>query len=308
MGLGIHLVDEPVHRLRDHREPLAKPVAVEAAGHRVELVLADAHDARDVRDLAVVERAIHAGDELVGRVLDVLVVLAVLVAGVVPVVQERDHQRVLEPDELGVRAAPPGRLQGRAHRGRRSECRWRRRRCRPAPRARARRRIVTSPATRSTVPVARASISSMSDRSIVLIGTNPSVHASRSARRSGRHGPPIGHPVLELDRVEDRRDVLPVELVGEIALDRLGHEIRRELDHPRPRVLGTLLVHAHPLAIDRLEEGREERADRSRTDDVDRPIRPRARRAPLAHHGRTIARRAIWAGEWPPAGRPAGRR
>ena len=43
----------------------------------------------------------------------------------------------------------------------------------------------TSPMTRSTVPVARVSISSLRVRSMVFSGTNPFVHASSRARRSG---------------------------------------------------------------------------------------------------------------------------
>ena len=43
---------------------------------------------------------------------------------------------------------------------------------------------VTSPAMRSTVPDARDSIKSLSERSMVLSGTNPWVHSRSAARRS----------------------------------------------------------------------------------------------------------------------------
>ena len=41
------------------------------------------------------------------------------------------------------------------------------------------------PETRSTVPVSRASISSLSRFSTTLSGTKPRAHSSRRARRSG---------------------------------------------------------------------------------------------------------------------------
>ena len=56
-------------------------------------------------DVAVVVRAVDSRNELVLRVLEILVVLAVLVAVVRPVVQEGDDERVLEPDLERVRAA-----------------------------------------------------------------------------------------------------------------------------------------------------------------------------------------------------------
>ena len=102
--LLLDLVDEPVHRLGDRREVVAKPLAVEPLRHRLELFGGDGDDARHVADASVVGHAVHHRNELVVRVLDVLVVLAELVAGVCLAVEERDDQRVLEQEVERVRA------------------------------------------------------------------------------------------------------------------------------------------------------------------------------------------------------------
>jgi hypothetical protein len=76
----LDLGDEPVHRLRDLGKVAAKPLTVQMGRHRLVLLGADADDACDVADAAVVVRAVDHRDELVVRVLDVLGVLADLVA------------------------------------------------------------------------------------------------------------------------------------------------------------------------------------------------------------------------------------
>jgi hypothetical protein len=58
-----------------------------------------------VTDAAVVIRAVDRRNELVVRVLDVLVVLAELIAVVRLAVQERDDERVFEPDLERVRGS-----------------------------------------------------------------------------------------------------------------------------------------------------------------------------------------------------------
>ena len=82
-------------------------------------------------------------------------------------------------------------------------------------------------------------------------------------------GTAVGHPRLELGRLEDGLDVLPIDHVGLVALERVGHEVRGERHHPGARVLGSAFVEADGVAIDRLEERRQKQADRSGTDDVD---------------------------------------
>ena len=107
--LLLDLVDEAVHRLGDAREVAAKPLAVELLRHRLVLLGGDADDARHVADASVVAHAVDHRNELVARVLDVLVVLAVLVAGICLAVQERDDERVLEHEVERVRALRPRR-------------------------------------------------------------------------------------------------------------------------------------------------------------------------------------------------------
>ena len=74
---------------------------------------------------------------------------------------------------------------------------------------------------------------------------------------------------MELDRVEDRLDVLAVDRVLLVALDRVGDEVLGEGDHPGPGVLRPALVEADLLALGSLQERGEEEPDRSRPDDVD---------------------------------------
>ena len=88
----------------------------------------------------------------------------------------------------------------------------------------------------------------------------PQVRGDRTAVR---------HPRLELGRLEDGLDVLPVDHVRLVALERVGHEVRGERHHPGARVLGSALVEADRAAIDRLEQRGQEQANRSGTDDVD---------------------------------------
>ena len=102
VGFLLDLVDEPVHRLSDAWKVAAKPLAVDSGRHCLVVLGGDVDDARDVADAAVVVRPVHHRDELVVRVLDVLVVLAVLVAVVRLPVQEGDDERVLESDLDGI--------------------------------------------------------------------------------------------------------------------------------------------------------------------------------------------------------------
>ena len=48
----------------------------------------------------------------------------------------------------------------------------------------------------------------------------------------------------QLSRIEDGLDVVAVEVVGAVVLDRVRGEVRREADHPGARVLVALLVEA----------------------------------------------------------------
>src|SRR4051794_32328597 len=76
VSLQLDLIDETVHRLGDAREVVSEPLAVELRRHRLVILGSDVDDASHVTDGSVIARSIHRGNELVLRVLGVLVVLA----------------------------------------------------------------------------------------------------------------------------------------------------------------------------------------------------------------------------------------
>jgi hypothetical protein len=84
-----------------------------------------------------------------------------------------------------------------------------------------------------------------------------------------RHGASIGQAGLKLGVIEDGLDILAVDYIRPIALDRVRDEVRREGDHSRTGVRGATLVDPHRRPIDGLEEGREEQADGAGSHDVD---------------------------------------
>ena len=108
---------------------------------------------------------------------------------------------------------------------------------------------------------ARASIRLLSERSMVLSGQKPCDHSRSSDIRSDGIDCLKRQALVELRWIEDRLDVLRVDVVGPIALERVRDEVRRELDHPRARVLVSLLVERDGEPLDRLEQRREEEAD-----------------------------------------------
>ena len=73
---------------------------------------------------------------------------------------------------------------------------------------------------------------------------------------------------IELGRLEDGLDAVSVNGIRSVALDRIRHEIRRELDHARSRVLATLVVQAHGDLLHRLEQCREHQTHGSCADNV----------------------------------------
>ena len=73
---------------------------------------------------------------------------------------------------------------------------------------------------------------------------------------------------IELGRIEDCLDAVSVDGIRAVALDRVRHEVRRELDHARSGVLATLVVQAHGEPLHRLEQCREHQAHRSCADNV----------------------------------------
>ena len=103
---------------------------------------------------------------------------------------------------------------------------------------------------------------------MVLSGQNPSVHSRRSVIRSGRNGLSERESLVELRRIEDGRDALSVDVIGTIALDRIRHEVRGELDHAGPRVLASLLIETDGEPLHGLEQCRQEETHGSCADDV----------------------------------------
>ena len=127
---------------------------------------------------------------------------------------------------------------------------------------------VTTAAVRCTAFDARASIRSLTERSIELSGQNPSVQSRSSAIRSEGIDCLNARPSLELRRIEDGLDAVSVDVIGAVALDRVRDEVRRELDHPGARVLVALLVEAHRELVHRLEQRRQQETHGARADDV----------------------------------------
>ena len=74
--------------------------------------------------------------------------------------------------------------------------------------------------------------------------------------------------LVELGRIEDGPDAVAVDGVGSVALDGIRDEVRRELDHPRARVLVPLLVEPNREPLHRLEQRREQEPHGSCADDV----------------------------------------
>ena len=103
---------------------------------------------------------------------------------------------------------------------------------------------------------------------MALSGQNPCVHSRRSAIRSGGMDCLKREALVELRWIEDGLDVLSIDVVGAVALDRIRHEVRCELHHPGTRVLASLLVEAHGEPLQRLEQCRQQETHGSCADDV----------------------------------------
>ncbi len=75
-------------------------------------------------------------------------------------------------------------------------------------------------------------------------------------------------PSSSSGRIEDGLDVVSVDVIGAVALDRIRHEVRGELDHPGTRVLVSLLIETDGEALHRLEQCRQQETHGSCADDV----------------------------------------
>jgi hypothetical protein len=73
---------------------------------------------------------------------------------------------------------------------------------------------------------------------------------------------------LQLGWIKYGFDTVSVDGIGSVALYGIRHEIRRELDHARSRVLAPLLIEAHGDSLHLLEQCCEQKTNWSRADHV----------------------------------------
>ena len=87
-----------------------------------------------------------------------------------------------------------------------------------------------------------------------LSGQNPRVHPPQQSHQVRRNGLPKREALRELRWLEDGLDALSIDVVGTVARDRVGHEVRRELDHPGPAVVASLFIEVDGEPVGRLEQ------------------------------------------------------
>src|SRR5215469_8088379 len=93
-----YFLNEAVHRVGSPGKIIAQPPSVESRRHRLKLLGTDFDDARYMTDALVVVGAVDRWNEFVALVLDILVILAILVADICLAIQECDDERVFKPD------------------------------------------------------------------------------------------------------------------------------------------------------------------------------------------------------------------
>ena len=96
----------------------------------------------------------------------------------------------------------------------------------------------------------------------------PLCPSTQQRHQVGRDGLPEREALRQLPWIEDGLDVVAIEVVGPVGLDRVRDQVRGEPDHPRTRVLATLLVEAHGETTQRLEQRRQQQTDGSCAEDV----------------------------------------
>ena len=199
-----------------------------------ELLLRDVDDPGHVAHALVVEGAVDGGDELVVVVLGVLVVLAVLVADVCLAVQERDHQRVLEThlEEIGLGAAEGGgdvvAQKGATARAIDHD----------VVRSDHRQSVLGGQFAHDALDGAGAAcVDQVAER---LLDGVERTEAQRPIQQEcpqvGRNRLPRRDAFVQVGAVEHRFDVLAVDVVDAVVLDRIGDQVRVELHHPGARV------------------------------------------------------------------------
>jgi hypothetical protein len=132
-----------------------------------------------------------------------------------------------------------------------------------------RHRVVGSHGCRGALHAVAASIDQLAEGAFDRVeraeAHRPSLQESREIRSDGSS---VRQGLFKLRWIEDRLDAVSVDGVDSIALDRVGDEVRLELDHARPRVLVPLLTQVHGTALGRLEQRREQKTDGPCADDV----------------------------------------
>ena len=138
---------------------------------------------------------------------------------------------------------------------------------------------VTTAAVRCTA-FDRARIDQIADGALDGVErAEPHGPVAKKRHQVRRNGLSEGEALVELWRIEDGLDAVSVDGIGAVALDRVRHEVRRELDHPGARVLVPLLVEAHREPLHRLEQCREQKTHGPAPTTCTRPVEGRVSRS-----------------------------
>ena len=86
-----------------------------------------------------------------------------------------------------------------------------------------------------------------------------------------RDGSPERQQLAQFLGVEDGDDALVIDVIVTVGLDRVRHEKRRELHHPRARVLASFLIQADGDSVRRLEQCGQQETHWSCAEDVHSP-------------------------------------
>ena len=109
-------------------------------------------------------------------------------------------------------------------------------------------------------PFRRTRIDQIADGALDRVkGAEPQRPVPKKRCQVRRNRLPERETIVELGRIEDGVDVVSVDVIGAVAVDRVRDEVRRELNHPRARVLVPLLVKPHGEPLQRLEQRGEQK-------------------------------------------------
>jgi hypothetical protein len=202
------------------------------------------------------------------RVLDVLVILAVLVAVVRLPIQEGDDERVFEPDLYCVRAFVH--LAGAGNQVISEQRVAARAVDQDVSRLQHRHRVLRRHDGHGALhPIRPARIDQIAEGMLDRVErAEPQRPVLQECTEVRRNGPSEREFLVELQWIEDCPDAVSVDGIVFVALDRIRHEVRCELDHARSRVLAPLLIEAHGEPLHRLKQCREKETYGPGADDV----------------------------------------